>query len=139
MSNAFKPFTASEITDAQCLAVLRLPAPYSDRDRAAVAADFNGTPEAFPERFTPAPAPHFPHLSFDGCGINGRDEYRTRLATFAKVRSPEAREFGPLFAASPDMLAVLVSISQDLADLGEIHSETLRQIPLVIARARGKV
>lgn len=40
-----------------------------------------------------------PELSYDGCGINGPDEYRTRLATFRTL--DDARHFGPLFAASP--------------------------------------
>lgn len=48
-----------------------------------------------------------PELSFDGCGINGPDEYRTRIATFAKVRGPDAMKYGPLFAAAPEMLRAL--------------------------------
>lgn len=46
---------------------------------------------------------HFPDLSFDGCGINGRDEYRTRIATF----SNDADKYGKLFAAAPDLLEAL--------------------------------
>lgn len=36
---------------------MRVSGPYCDRDRAAVAADFNGTPEAFPERLTSSNPP----------------------------------------------------------------------------------
>ena len=46
-------------------------------------------------------------LSFDGKGINGPDEYRSRLATFA---NPEAaRQYGPLFEAAPDLLEALTN------------------------------
>lgn len=65
-----------------------------------------------------------PELSFDGCGINGPDEYRTRLATFATPRGDDARKFGPMFAASPDMLAALVTI----ADRLEAWAETSERI-----------
>lgn len=43
-------------------------------------------------------------LSYDGFGINGTDEYRTRLATFT---GPEGRMYGPLFAAAPELLEAL--------------------------------
>jgi len=42
-----------------------------------------------------------PTLSFDGLGINGPDEYRSRVATFATQEA--AQEYGELFAAAPDM------------------------------------
>ena len=58
-------------------------------------------------------------LSFDGCGINGPDEYRTRLATFAIPRGDDARKFGPMFAASPDMLAAMVTIADRLESMAE--------------------
>ena len=63
-------------------------------------------------------------LSFDGCGINGPDEYRTRLATFATPRGDDAIKYGPMFAASPDMLAALVTI----ADRLEAWAETSERI-----------
>jgi hypothetical protein len=53
---------------------------------------------------------HFPSLSFDGCGINGRDEYRSRIATFADRGGPIAKEYGPLFAAAPELLEDLKGI-----------------------------
>lgn len=65
-----------------------------------------------------------PELSYDGCGINGPDEYRTRLATFATPRSDDARHFGPLFAASPDMHAALTVIIDRLEAWAE-HSERI--------------
>lgn len=50
-----------------------------------------------------------PELSFDGCGINGPDEYRTRLFTARpEDRDSEAvKKYGPLCAAAPEMLAAL--------------------------------
>ena len=44
-----------------------------------------------------------PELTFDGCGINGSDEYRTRIATF----SNDAEHYGPLFASAPELLEAL--------------------------------
>ena len=48
-------------------------------------------------------------LSFDGKGINGPDEYRSRLATFANDAA--AQQYGPVFAAAPDLLATLQNIA----------------------------
>ncbi len=50
-------------------------------------------------------------LSYDGCGINGPDEYRTRIATFTNKRSKESDHYGRLFAAAPDLLAALETIA----------------------------
>lgn len=47
----------------------------------------------------------FTSFSFDGCGINGRDEYRTRLATL--TQEGHNQKVGPLFAAAPKLLAAL--------------------------------
>lgn len=52
-------------------------------------------------------------LSFDGFGINGPDEYRTRIATFQKGAGKLIAKYGPMFAASPEMLRVL-----KMADIG---------------------
>ncbi len=54
-------------------------------------------------------------LSFDGCGINDkRNEYAPRVATFSRKTSSDshdyAKEFGPMFAAAPDMLKALQAI-----------------------------
>ncbi len=46
-----------------------------------------------------------PQLVFDGKGINGPDEYRTRVATFQT--DADATKYGSLLAASPDLLRTL--------------------------------
>ncbi len=48
-------------------------------------------------------------LSFDGCGINGPDMHRTRIATFNRSDwdSPSVKQYGALFAAAPAMLKAL--------------------------------
>ena len=62
-------------------------------------------------------------LSFDGKGINGPDEHRSRLATFA---NPEAaKQYGPLFEASTDMLEALQVAETIMNEFAE-NSETLR-------------
>lgn len=57
----------------------------------------------------PAPKPNDtrPELTFDGCGINGPDEYRTRLCTFdlRETYPDNVKKYGPLFAASPALLS----------------------------------
>lgn len=45
-------------------------------------------------------------LSFDGFGINGGDEYKSRLATLTR-RGQEEEGLGPLLAAAPDLYAEL--------------------------------
>lgn len=52
-----------------------------------------------------------PELSFDGFGINGPDEYRTRIATF--TRDNEAKKYGPLFAAAPELLRLAEHLARD--------------------------
>jgi hypothetical protein len=44
-------------------------------------------------------------LHHDGYGINGPDEYRTRIATFRN--QADADKYGALLAAAPDLLAAL--------------------------------
>ncbi len=51
----------------------------------------------------------FHSLSFDGCGINGRDEYRTRIATF-NDKNIDGPRYGRIFAASEAMLEALQAI-----------------------------
>ena len=61
-----------------------------------------------------------PVLSFDGCGVNGPDEYRSRIVTFADPA--EAAKWGPMFAAAPALLAALerIVIARDTcAETGE--------------------
>ncbi len=43
-----------------------------------------------------------PELSYDGRGINGPDEYRTRIATFANDAAGD--QYGKLFQAAPELL-----------------------------------
>lgn len=42
------------------------------------------------------------NLSFDGFGINGPDEYKSRLATLTPAG--QALNVGPLLAAAPELL-----------------------------------
>lgn len=75
-----------------------------------------------------------PTLSFDGMGINGPDEYRTRLATF---RNPSAaKEWGPLFAAAPDMLVALEAIFPLLMGDGFIEQHHIDAVRKVISKAK---
>ncbi len=55
-----------------------------------------------------------PELSFDGCGINGPDEYRTRLATFERARwdTEQVKHYGRLFAAAPELLTMCVEMRE---------------------------
>ncbi len=46
--------------------------------------------------------------SFDGKGINGADEYRSRLATLTD--EGHKQKIGPLFAASPEILEALEAL-----------------------------
>lgn len=61
---------------------------------------------------THAPTPNeepraFDSLSFDGFGINGPDQYQTRIATFSTTQDVNASKYGPLFTAAPELLAAL--------------------------------
>lgn len=54
-------------------------------------------------------------LNYDGIGINGADEYRSRIATF---NQPDGgAEYGALFAAAPELLAALEQAEMDYAEL----------------------
>lgn len=52
-------------------------------------------------------------LSFDGKGINGPDEYRTRIATFTSTE--RAKMYGELFESAPEMLEALVRAERKLS------------------------
>ena len=55
-----------------------------------------------------------PELTFDGFGINGPDEYRSRVATFT---SDEAgKTYGNKFAAAPAMYEALKELVTYLQD-----------------------
>ena len=73
-------------------------------------------------------------MSFDGFGVNGSDEYKSRLATL----TPEGKRLnvGPLLAAAPDLLAAIDHVliaSEDGGDMGDINWDLLRD---VVAKAR---
>jgi len=64
--------------------------------------------------------------TFDGYGINGADEYKSRLATLTD--EGHAQNIGNLFAASPELLAALESvtfIAESMAHLRGMESEIL--------------
>ena len=74
-------------------------------------------------------AERLPSFSFDGFGINGPDEYRTRIATFDRRNMSETdrNKWGRLFAAAPDLLAALRALvarcdTTELADGSSIDT-----------------
>jgi hypothetical protein len=89
-----------------------------------------------------------PELSFDGCGINGPDEYRTRLATFNRDGWPAetVTKYGKLLEAAPELLAASTALvahwdtlpdavrrEANAADIGKF----ITQARAAIARATG--
>lgn len=50
-------------------------------------------------------------LSFDGHGINGPDEYRSRIATF---QNGQGEKYGLLFERAPQMLQALLYADEAL-------------------------
>lgn len=83
-----------------------------------------------------------PELSYDGRGINGPDEYRSRIATFTSDTAGD--QYGKLFAAAPAMLAACKGAQSALrkalpflpADREAIYAgEWLDEITAVIASA----
>ncbi len=78
-----------------------------------------------------------PELSFDGCGINGPDEYRSRIATFA--RGADVKRYGPLLAAAPELLAALRELvewaTDDRGGDLPITDPAIRQARAAIAKA----
>jgi hypothetical protein len=79
-----------------------------------------------------------PDLSFDGCGINGRDQYRTRIATFTDKRGPVAQKYGTLFAAAPEMLEALKELLNDTYLADPINKERMAKARYAVAKAEGK-
>jgi hypothetical protein len=73
-------------------------------------------------------------LSFDGCGINGPDEYRTRVATFQT--QADADKYGKLFAAAPELLAIAKAYRNLLHTAAHTDGEvaTFQHIEQVIAK-----
>lgn len=54
-------------------------------------------------------------LTFAGNGIFGPDEYRDRVATFSS--NADAKLYGPMFAAAPEMLDALKGLTHGLPEL----------------------
>lgn len=89
---------------------------------------------------------HRPELLFDGKGINGPDEYRTRIATFTSADAAE--KYGPLFEAAPELLEACELLLNVLAEcepvvLGESYSAHAHRVARAhareaIAKARGR-
>ncbi len=82
-----------------------------------------------------------PQWVFDGCGINGSDEYRTRLATL--TTEGHSRKCGPLMAAAPDLLEACNEALYDMLDMhGVILPDacpvTVSKLRNAIAKAKGK-
>lgn len=90
-------------------------------------------------------------LSFDGFGINGPDEYRTRLATFQLTpgfeleRAEWAKKYGPMMAAAPEMLAAL-KVARNIIAYKMVHQpedpaprqrEQIHKLNEVIRKAEG--
>jgi hypothetical protein len=61
---------------------------------------------------------HRPELSYDGNGINGPDEHRTRLATFRTQE--DADMYGPLLAAAPEAHEILTELRRWYAGGGAV-------------------
>jgi len=76
-------------------------------------------------------------LSFDGMGINGPDKYRSRLATFTHQEGAE--QYGKLFAAAPDMLAVLREFVEDTNGLREHLEEEWPDLLVTLDHARAAI
>lgn len=67
-----------------------------------------------------------PELTFDGKGINGPDEYRTRIATFNHPDSAnqDAKKYGPLFASSPILAAAVLMVENNAPQSAKIDPES---------------
>jgi hypothetical protein len=80
------------------------------------------------------------NLSFDGKGINGPDEFRTRIATFTSDEA--AKVYGPMFAAVGDLVVALREcITDDGAACMNTGQKTrrLQAINKIALEAIGKV
>lgn len=79
-------------------------------------------------------------FNFDGKGINGGDEYMSRIATLTEHGHSLA--VGRLFAAAPELLAALESVVKSLEMWpGEKNPEffpSMKAARAVIAKVKGK-
>ena len=66
-------------------------------------------------------------MSFDGFGINGSDEYCSRIATLSKhaQKLPNIKELGNVMAAAPELLEALQQAVKSL----EWTFKTMKDIP----------
>lgn len=79
-----------------------------------------------------------PGLSFDGKGINGPDEYRTRIATFTSAEA--ARKYGPMFEAAPEMFRALKAIECFAEDWRtENPSNAIKKLHGIFSISRGVI
>jgi hypothetical protein len=60
----------------------------------------------------------FESLSYDGRGINDRDEYRSRLATFANDEA--GNKYGRVFAVSPELFEAC-ELALELLDNSDVR------------------
>lgn len=67
-------------------------------------------------------------FSFDGHGVNGDDEYKTRLATLSDSvkQSPEAEQIGRILACGPEAIELLLDAQAAIATMliGRDHGIT---------------
>lgn len=78
---------------------------------------------------------HRPELHYDGIGINGPDEHRTRVAKFDK--QADADKYGPLLAAAPDLLAALDALMLEYSHTGNIGYDAVNTARNAINKAKG--
>jgi hypothetical protein len=80
-----------------------------------------------------------PELTYDGHGINGPDEYRTRVVNFQT--QADADKYGKLLAAAPDLLAACKRISKALRnaphETQKAYQGILTDIDNAITKAEG--
>lgn len=75
--------------------------------------------------------PDLSRICFDGCGLNGPDQYRTRIATF---RPHAETQFGPAIARACQSHAELLHALEELSSYVGGHDVTDPTHPCAIAR-----
>lgn len=76
-----------------------------------------------------------PTFNFDGFGINGPDEYKSRVATFTPYGL--GLNCGPLLAAAPDLLEALKNIVASTKNYRVPNPVYVEAAQAAIARAGG--